>query len=89
MYDLWQSFQQMCFWVAHQSVALKNDKPLYNDQVRLEHLETTIISHLLQAFINQMRSLCVVRVAFNHSWGTKEMPKIYNTPCWVEIYMNR
>lgn len=48
-----------------------------------------IISHLLQAFINQMRSLCVVRVAFNHSWGTKEMPKIYNTPCWVEIYMNR
>ncbi|KAH7697747.1 MH2 domain-containing protein [Aphelenchoides avenae] len=73
VYDLWQSFQQMCFWVAHQSVASKNDNPLYSDQ----------------AFINQMRSLCVVRVAFCHSWGTKEMPKIHDTPCWVEIHMNR
>jgi hypothetical protein len=73
VYDLWQSFQQMCFWVAHQSVAARKDTRIFQDH----------------AFLNQMHSLCVVRVAFSHPWGTTDNPTIRDTPCWMEIYMNK
>uniref|UniRef100_A0A914CP06 Mothers against decapentaplegic homolog n=1 Tax=Acrobeloides nanus TaxID=290746 RepID=A0A914CP06_9BILA len=43
-------------------------------------------------FINEMRNLCVLRIAFCTGWGPdfgSETNTIQDTPCWIEIYVNR
>jgi len=68
-----QAFDQMAFWVSHQSRAQRDG---------FNFMEP-------QAFISQMRSLCLVRCSFNVGWNSTNFPSFANAPCTVEFYVNR
>uniref|UniRef100_A0A915DDC5 MH2 domain-containing protein n=1 Tax=Ditylenchus dipsaci TaxID=166011 RepID=A0A915DDC5_9BILA len=73
VYDLWQSFQLMCFWITQRKLLSKNN----NSQSSLKKLTM------------HLNRLCKFRVSFGVDWGTKQRPSISDTPCWVEVNMSR
>jgi len=73
IFDLRQAFDQMCFWVTHQSRAQRDG---------FNFMEP-------QAFISQMRSLCLVRCSFSSGWNSSRFPSFKDAPCTVEFYVNR
>ncbi|KAI6177978.1 MH1 domain-containing protein [Aphelenchoides besseyi] len=73
IFDMRQAFDMMCFWVTHQTRAMKRGSTFMNPE----------------QFVSQLRSICLIRCSFNAIWKSERFPTFASAPCTVEFYVNR
>ncbi|KAI6202708.1 hypothetical protein M3Y94_00472300 [Aphelenchoides besseyi] len=73
IFDMRQAFDMMCFWVTHQTRAMKRGGTFMDPE----------------QFVSQLRSICLIRCSFNAIWRSERFPTFASAPCTVEFYVNR